>query len=360
MSLLYYYTERLPCVKFLYQQSFSKSILRKLRVKTIYLRIAIFIVNLLILSMVAHDVRASDVFPNKSLTVIVGFSPGSGTDTVIRIMQPALSRSLGVPVIVINRPGAGGAVGTQALVDSPGDGYTIGFSLGATFVTNHFFKKQSYDPMTDFTYLTRIGYLPRMLLVNKDFPARTHQDFLSELEKNPAKYFYATILNSLDMLNAEIYKATTGVNIVSIPYGDNAGSSLRADLLSNRVQIFFDSTAAAMPIINAGHLFPIAITGTTRSGLFPNTPTFLELGIKDLRTASWYGFVGPADIPIAHQQILIKALHSALNDDFVKEKLIALGISIAPSSPQEHRADVINMTKLYSAYVQKLNIKPKQ
>lgn len=310
--------------------------------------------------MFAHESRASDIFPNKPLTVIVGFSPGSGTDQVIRIMQLALSRSLGVPVVVINRPGAGGVVGTQALVDSPGDGYTIGFSLGATFVTNHFFKKQSYNPMTDFTYLTRIGYLPRMLLVNKDFPARTHQDFLRELERNPAKYFYATILNSLDMLNAEIYKASTGANIVSIPYGDNAGSSLRADLLSNRVQIFFDSTAAAMPIINAGHLFPIAITGTTRSSLFPNTPTFLELGIRDLRTASWYGFVAPAGVPVERQQALIKALHSALDDDFVKEKLLALGISIAPSSPQEHRADVVNMTKLYSTYVQNLNIKTPQ
>jgi len=301
---------------------------------------------------------ASENFPTKPLTIIVPYSPGSGTDSVIRVVQPMLALALGVPVTVSNRPGAGGSIGTQAIVDAPADGHTIGFSVTATFVTNHFFKKQSYNPMTDFTYLTRIGYFPRMLLVNKDFPGRTHKEFLAQLQQNPSKYFFANIVNSGDMLNAEIYKAATGVKITSIPYGDNANAIMRADLLSNRVQILFSSTAAAVAMINSGQLFPIAITGTTRLPIFPDTPSFSGLGIKNLTTSTWYGFVGPAGILPLRQQKLVQALHQALADPTVNTKMSALGITVSTSSPEEHRNDVITTTKLYSPYVQKLNIIP--
>jgi tripartite-type tricarboxylate transporter receptor subunit TctC len=299
----------------------------------------------------------ASTFPSQPLTVIIPFGPGSGTDTVMRIIQPALEKQLGVPVVVKNIGGAGGAIGTRAIADAPSDGHTIGMSVVSTFATNLVFRKQSYDPLNDFSYLTRIGSMPRAMIVNNQFPTTDHQALLTELNRNPEKYFYTTVVNSVDMLNAEVYKSATGAKMSSVPYADNSATA-RIDIKANRAQITFDSLPVLTPFVKNGDFKLVAITGNKRNSEYPNVPTFAELGIKDLTASSWYGFVAPKHLPKSHQEILTKALHKAINDPEVVAKIAALGIDVNTSTPAEHYQDIVDSISLYSKIANRLKIVP--
>lgn len=308
----------------------------------------------IVLSLITSIAAA---FPVKPVRIVIPYGPGSGTDVVIRIIQPALEKQLGVPVVIDNRAGAGGAIGTKAIASAAPDGYTIGMSTVSTFATNYVFKSQAFNIETDFTYITRLGFMPRLMVVNAQFPASTYKGFISELEKNPNKYFYTTVINTVDMLNAEIYKSSSGASMTPVTYSDNSAQA-RLDLVSNRAQITMDSLPVLTQPIKQGDLKPIAITGRHRNAKFPDVPSFGELGIKELSSSTWYGFVGPAGIGSKELEVLTRALHSALADPVVVEKISALGIDINISTSAEHAADAKTALKLYTGAAKKLNIVP--
>lgn len=302
-----------------------------------------------------NSVYATDTFPSGPVTVIVPYGSGSGTDTIARIIQPVLEKNLGVPVIIQNRAGAGGAIGTKAIVDAKNNGYTIGMSVVSTFAVNQLFQQQQYDPLNDFSYLGRLGVMPRVLAVNKQFPTTEHNSLLAELKNNPEKYFYATVINTVDMLNFEVYKSTTGAKITQISYSDSR-NSIMLDMQADRVQFVFDSLPVITPWVQKGDVKLVAITGATRNATHPHVPTFVELGIKDLTAASWYGFVAPKNLPKDRQAILIKALHQALHDPAVKTKISYLGIEVNTNTPAEHRKEIVDSITLYKRVAKQLGV----
>jgi len=299
----------------------------------------------------------ANTFPSKPVTVIVPYGPGSGSDAIIRIIQPVLEKKLGVPVVIQNRAGAGGAIGTKAIADASNDGYTIGVSVVSTFAINQLFQRQTYDPLNDFSYLARLGVMPRALVTNVHFPTAQHTKILSELKINPEKYFYATVINTVDMFNFEIYKSATGAKMTQVTYGDSR-NSIMLDLQSNRVQFTFDSLPVLTPWAQKGNIKLVAITGTTRNSQYPDVPTFSELGIKDLTASSWYGFVAPKNLEKDRQDVLVKAIHDALGDLGLKNKIAQLGIEISPNTPAEHRKEIADSIELYARIAKKLGIIP--
>lgn len=296
-------------------------------------------------------------FPSKPVTVIVPYGPGSGTDAVMRIIQPEMEKKLGVPVVIQNRAGAGGAIGTKAIADARNDGYTIGLSVVSTFATNQLFQSQTYDPLNDFSYLTRLGVMPRALVSNVHFPTTQHTKILAELKINPDKYFYATVINTVDMFNFEIYKSATGAKMTAVTYSDSR-NSIMLDLQANRVQFTFDSLPVLTPWVQKGNIKLVAITGTTRNSQYPDVPTFSELGIKDLTASSWYGFVAPKNLEKDRQDILVKAIHDILNNPGLKNKIAQLGIEINTNTPVEHRKEIADSIELYARIAKKLGIVP--
>lgn len=312
---------------------------------------------MVIVSFAFNHAYATDTFPSRPVTVIVPYGPGSGSDAIMRIIQPVLEKKLGVPVIIQNRAGAGGAIGTNAIINANNNGYTIGMSFVSTFATNQLFKQQQYDPLNDFSYLTRLGAMPRGLVVNAHFPTTQHNELLVELKNNPKKYFYATVINTVDMLNFEIYKSATGVKMTQVTYADSRNSII-LDLQADRVQFAFDSLPVLTPWTKRGDVKLIAITGANRNAAHPDVPTFTELGIKDLTAASWYGFVAPKNLPKDRQAVLVKAIHQALNDHEVKTKISSLGIEVSPNTPAEHRKEISDSIELYARIAKQLGIVP--
>ena len=295
-------------------------------------------------------------YPSRAVTLIVPFGPGSGVDTVARIMKPELEQNLGVAVVIKNASGAGGQIGTQATVNSESDGYTIGMSTVSTMATNFVFKKQPYS-LEDFSYISRIGLMSRALIVNQKFPANDWQQFVAQVRNNPNKYFYTTVANSVDMLDMHLISISSKLELTPIPYPDN-NSAFRTDLVSDRVQITYNSLPVLTPFLLNNDAKLLAITGGSRSTAYPDVPTFAELGIKELGSASFWGIVGPKNMNPQHIARLNQALVKTLTSPEVVGKLAQLGILASTSSPADHQADAAQAYALYTKLGQALNIQP--
>lgn len=321
-------------------------------------RVATFVMASLTIStaVLADRAWAQNSYPSKPINIIISYGPGSSTDTIARLMQPELEKELGVPVVIVNKGGAGGAIGTNAIASADPDGYTIGMSVVSTFSTNLIFKKQTYDPLTDFSFISRLGYMPRGLAVNSEFPATTHADLVKELTQNPNKYFYSTVINTADQLNAEIYKSATGTKITAVTYSDNAGKA-QLDLAANRVQLAFESLPVIRKQLPSG-IRLMALSGDTRHPLHPDVPTFKELGLEDLNISSYYGFVGPKDMSKDHVAKLNAALKVVLANQKVADGIANFGVLVKTSTPEQHRQDVIKATRIYTSTAAKLGITP--
>ena len=198
-----------------------------------------FIKKFFVAAMAVLSFAACAEYPNRPITMIVPSNAGSGLDTVARIMQPELERHLGVPLVIKNVSGAGGQIGAKSLVDSAADGYTIGMNNVSTMATNFVFKKQPYS-LEDFSYISRIGLMSRALIINQSFPASDWAQFVAQVRKEPNRYFYTTVTNSVDMLDMHLITDHAGLAVTPVPYPDN-NSAFRADLVSNRVQITYNS-----------------------------------------------------------------------------------------------------------------------
>lgn len=294
------------------------------------------------------------LYPNRDITLIVPFGPGSGVDTIARIIQPELEQQLGVKLIIKNFSGAGGQLGTQELVNLTADGYTIGMSTVSTMSTNFVFRTQPYS-LDSFSYVSRIGLMPRALVVNQTFPANDWKKFVAQVRAAPNKYFYTTVANSVDMLDMHLITTTVGLELTAVPYPDN-NSAFRTDLISDRVQITYNSLPVLTSFLKNNDTKLLAITGKHRSTVYPDVPTFAELGIKDLEAASFYGIVGPKNLKAEHITRLNQALAKTMANPAVVEKLTKMGIAASSNSPAEHQAEAAQAYTLYKKLGQKLNI----
>src|SRR3954465_4193781 len=281
---------------------------------------------------------ASAQYPTKPIHLIVPFPPGGGNDTVARAIAQQISPELGQPVVIDNRPGAGGSVGAELAAKAPAGGYTrFRAGVGSHVVNPNLHAKLPYDPARDFAPTPLAPSAPSVLVVNPGVPARTLAELTAYARASPGKLNYASNGNgSAAQLAATMYESMAGVRMVHVPYKGIAPAL--TDLLSGEVQLMFGTVVALVPHIQAGKLRALAVTSVKRSALLPEVPTLAESGLPEYQAGSWYGVMAPAGTPRPIIERLHETIVRALRQPDVVQRLAAEGAEAIGSTPEEFAA----------------------
>jgi tripartite-type tricarboxylate transporter receptor subunit TctC len=281
------------------------------------------------------NIAYAQIYPSKSIRLIVPFSPGGGNDTVARAIAQQMSQSLGQAVIVENKPGAGGVLGADLAAKAPADGYTIFLGgVGSLAVNPQVMARIPYDPIKDFAPIILLATAPSVVAVNTASQFKTIQEMTAFAKTNPRKLNYASNGNgSSAQIATVIYESMADVELTHVPYKGLAPAL--TDLLSGQVQLMFSSTVAITPHIQAGRLRALAVTSSKRSPLLPHVPTLAESGLPGYEAGSWYGLLVPTGTPDPIIQRLNQDAAKALNQAKVKESLIAEGAEVIGGSTQD-------------------------
>jgi len=278
---------------------------------------------------------ADDSYPNRPVKIIAPQAPGGGVDLVARIVADRLRLAMGQSFVVENQAGAGGAIATQLTARAPADGYTLMIGYVATHATNPAVKTNlGYDAVKDFTPIAMIGGTPNLMVVAREVPVTTLQEFVAYAKANPSKVNYGTSgVGTLNHLLMEQFKHASGAPVLAVPYR-SIGQAF-TDAMGGQVQVIFPGLAAAMPHVRAGAFKPLAVTGERRHPLLPNVPTFKESGYEGFNGLTWYGIVGPAKLP----EPIVKKLNEAINrilatPDF-RDTLAAEALNVMPMTPPQ-------------------------
>jgi len=283
----------------------------------------------------AAGVAFAQAYPNKPIKLIIPFAPGGTTDIVGRIMAAKLSPILGQPVIVENRAGAGGSIGAGELVKAAPDGYTIGMGSVSTMGTNIVaYKNNKLDPITQFTHITNLASVPGIIFVNKNFPQKDFKSLVAELKANPGKYSYASSgAGAVGHLAMELFLVETGTDAQHIAY-KGAGPAV-TDVLAGNVPIMWDNLSSSLAQIKAGNFVPIGLAFPKRIPQLPNVPTFAELGLKNYEADTWFGFVGPANLPKDIVKKIYDASMQVLKDPDTIKKFEENGAFVIGNTPEQ-------------------------
>jgi tripartite-type tricarboxylate transporter receptor subunit TctC len=284
--------------------------------------------------VLAHPAHAQS-YPDskKPIRIIVPTAPAGGNDAMARIVAQKLNERLKQPVIVENKSGANGAIGSEFVAKAPPDGYTILFGYIATHGINPGLSKLPYDAVKDFAPIAQIAEAPIVLVVNPSVPAKTVQELITLAKAKPGSISYASAGNgTAPHIAAELFKQMTGVDMVHVPY--KGSSPALTDTLSGQTQVMFPSLVAASGHMKSGKLRGLAISGKARSPLFPSLPTVSEAGVKGFEITQWYGFFAPAKTPKEIVERLNQEIVAVMNDPATKAKFAAQGADIVTSSPE--------------------------
>ncbi|CAM2996509.1 Bug family tripartite tricarboxylate transporter substrate binding protein [Cupriavidus taiwanensis] len=288
-------------------------------------------------------VNAQGAWPARPITLVVPFPPGGSVDIMARQYSEPLSRILGVPVVVDNRPGAGGSVATQTVARSKPDGYTLVVSSQSSHLANPLTQpKIGYDPIKDFESIAMLGRQPNALVVHSSVPVRTFAEFLAYAKKNPGKLDYGSGgVGSMGQLNVEMLKAATGIYATHIPY--RGGNQLITAVLSNEVQFILDNLVIMLPHIKEGKVRVLAVASEQRLPQLPDVPTLAELGYPQLNLSSWTGIAAPAGTPAPVVQKLYQAVRQAASDPAMQNALRSRGVvppeEMAPAAFEKMMAE---------------------
>ncbi len=300
-----------------------------------------FIVALMLLagSMTFASAQADPAkWPDRPIRFIVPFPAGAATDVVARVIAKRLTEKLGQSVVVENRVGASGTLGTDVVAKSAPDGYTIGFSTATTLpIAASLSPNLSYDPLKDFTPLTTLGSTPYSLVAWKGLPVKTVADLIAYAKANPGKVAYSSVgPSSLAHLAAQLFSTQTGVEFTHVPY--KSASQAVFDLMEGRIQIQFGLVAASLSQVREGKLTALAVTSADRVPDLPSVPTIAESGLPGYEAVLWTAVVMPAGVPAAISGKLQKAIVETLNEPEIKGALQARGFVAQSSTPDELRS----------------------
>ena len=280
----------------------------------------------------------SGPYPNRQVTIVVGFPAGGPTDIAARILAKHMQGVTGQSFVVENRPGATGTIAAAQMKRVPADGYTLLVNSIGTYVTApHLLKGLTFDPRTDLDYISLVYEAPNVLVTGPARPERTVAQVLELLKKNPGKVTFASSGNGAsDHLSAELMWQQTGTEGLHVPY--KGGAPAMNDTLGGQVDFFMTNINVQLPHIRAGKLFPIAITAPERSPALPNVPTFAELGIQGMEVAGWQALTAPKGLPADVKRKLHEMALGAMKDPANVKMLTDLGIKIVANSPEEFTA----------------------
>jgi tripartite-type tricarboxylate transporter receptor subunit TctC len=305
----------------------------------------------------AAGLAVAQDYPTKPIRVIVPYPPGGGTDVVARIISEPLAAELGQPIVIDNRGGAAGNVGTDLAAKAPADGYTILLTLSSHTINPKLYDKLPFDVEKDFVPISLVAMIPQIVVANPSLPANNVQELIVLAKKEPGKLNFASVgTGSPGHIAGELFKLKTGTSMVHIPY--KGGGPAVTDTIGGQVQLLFVSMPAAWQFVKAGRLKAIAVTSAKRSLTAPEVPTVAESGVADFVVDSWYGALAPAKTPPAILARLNAAFVKVLENPQVKEKLFAQGAEAAPSTPAEFDKVIKDELAKWEYVIRAANIKP--
>ena len=288
-------------------------------------------------TIAATTARAQTTWPDKPIRVIVPFAAGGFTDTVTRTLQPRLVEALGQPLLVENRPGAGGTVGEAVVAKAPPDGYTILMSVDSVPANPHLFAKLSYDLFRDLVPITMVARVPLVLIVHPSVPATSLPELISYVRTRGGAFAYAspgTATNS--HLYTELFRSLANVEMTHVPY--KGGGPAMTDLIGGQVQAILISVTLSAPQVKAGKARALAVASEKRFALLPNVPTFAESGYTDFTPHTWTGLLVPTGTPAAIQQRLHAEFVKAARAPEVQARFRDLSAELVMNSPAEFSA----------------------
>ncbi len=309
------------------------------------------------LVLIVHGPAAAQNYPAKPIKLVVPFGPGGPTDVAARLASLIIQSNLGQSVLIENRPGAGGALGTRAVAGADPDGYTLLLGTVATLgalpaVT----KNPGFDPVRSFAPVAKLTESSAVLVVPPSLSANTLGELIALAKANPGKLNYASAgVGNQTHLNAEVFRARAGIDIVHVPY--KSGAEMVTAVLSNQVQISFTDVSILLPLINERKVKPLAITGPRRHPLLPEIPTLVESGIDHVATF-WTGVVAPADTPLTIVNTLNASINSGLMTPGVRDTLDRVGASPSPISPPEFETFIAAELQKWKDALQAAGISP--
>ena len=286
----------------------------------------------------ATGVHAQANFPARPVRIVVGFAPGGATDITGRVMAQRLSDQVGQPVVVENRPGAGGNVGAEAVARAPADGHTLMLtSIAIQGIGPALYPKLPFDPIRDFTPITQLTAIPNVLAVHPSLPAKSVSELIALARKRPGAIAFASAGAGTSMhLSAELLKSIARIEVLHIPYKGSAPAM--QDLIGGHTQMVFDNLPFVLPFVKAGKVRALAVTTVARNPQLPEVPTMIEAGVAGYDVTSWFGLAAPGGLPAPLVDRWYQESAKALQHPDTRQRFSDLGASIVGSTPAEFGA----------------------
>jgi tripartite-type tricarboxylate transporter receptor subunit TctC len=294
---------------------------------------------------------AAAAYPTRPINLVVGFPPGGASDIMARILTAKLASLLGQPVVVMNRPGAGGNVAGAYVAHAAPDGYTLLLGNNAILATNvTLYRKIGFDPVKDFAPISLIGTQANVLVVNKSVPARSLAELIALAKAHPGKLNFASSGYGLAAhLAGELFKEDAHIDIVHVPYTGSAAAL--QGVIAGQDQMMFATASGVMGFLKSGQVRALAVTTLKRTAILPDVPTMDELGLHGFEATTWHGLVAPAGTSPDIIAVLHRALVEALADPNVRQSLTRLGIDVVGSSPDAFAAHIKNEIPKWAAVI---------
>ena len=319
-------------------------------------RLALFGLLIAITSLGATESRAQN-FPSKSVRLIVPFPPGGPADVLGRVYAEKLSAAWSQPVVVENRAGAAGNIGSDMTAKASPDGYTLLLIASSHVINSALYEKLPYDPIKDFTPISQVAYYSLVLVAHPSVPAQSLSELVALAKAQPGKLALVSAGNGTPThLTAELFRTAAQIDFLHVPYKGAAPAT--NDLLAGQGQLMFNNPVSALPHVTAGKLKALAVTGTQRSALAPDIPTIAESGYPGFEAGTWYAFLAPAGLPPEILKKLSTDIVAITKQDDLKARFAKIGIEALGSTPEQlsevMQADLVK----WSAVIRNANIKP--
>jgi tripartite-type tricarboxylate transporter receptor subunit TctC len=300
----------------------------------------------------ATSAAFAQTYPVKPIRAIVPFPAGGGIDTVIRMLGPKMSETLGQPILVDNRAGASGTLGTDIVAKSPPDGYTLLGTFSSHPQNQILYKSLPFDTVRDFAPITIFGTVPNILVVNPSLPVKSVKELIALAKQRPGEILYASIgPSSPSHLTAELFNTMAGIRTTHVPYKGAAPSMVA--LVAGETQLTFTTVLVAVPYVKANRLRPLGVTTLKRSVALPSVPTIDEAGVKGFESLAWWGLLAPAKTPRPVIDRLYNATVAAIKNPEMNEKLVGLGAEPGGIPPEAFdrliKQDIVKWGKVVKA-----------
>ena len=302
------------------------------------IRLVWLIAGALIGTVLASADAMAQAYPSKPIRLVVTFAAGGSSDSLARGVAKQLGEQLGVSVVVENRPGAGGSIGSEVVAKGQGDGYLLLFgTIGTHGIGPALYKNLPFDPIKDFAPISLLHLLPNVLIVTNELPAKSVRELIDYARANPGRISFASAGNgSVSHLAGELFRMQTKTQLVHIPY--KGGGAAMPDVIAGRVSIMFETVTNALAAARGGRVRALAVTGIERWKQAPELPTIAEAGVPGYRVDSWTGLLAPASVPHSVVERLNAEVVKATKTPAYREQMSALGVEAVSSTPEEFRA----------------------